>query len=49
MRESGLIGIISIVFRTVRDGYGTARAWQVIAVFASVPLLLLALILLLIL
>lgn len=49
MRESGLVGIISIVFRTVRDGFGTARAWLVMAGFAAIPLLLLALILLLIL
>lgn len=49
MRESGLYGLINIIFRTVRDGFGTARAWLVMAVFASVPLLLIALILLLVL
>lgn len=49
MRESGLYGIINIVFRTVRDGFGIARAWQVMAAFAAPPLILLALILLLIL
>lgn len=43
MRESGLVGIIHIVFATVRDGYSTARAWQVMAVFALIAALPVAL------
>lgn len=49
MRDSGLYGLINIVFRCVRDGFGTARAWQVMAAFAAIPVALLALILILLL
>ncbi len=44
MRESGLLGFLQIVFVTVRDGYSTARAWQVMAVFALIAALPIALI-----
>ncbi|MCP3730634.1 hypothetical protein M9978_09360 [Sphingomonas sp. MG17] len=44
MRESGLFGIIQIVFVTVRDGYSTARAWQVMAAFALLAAIPIALV-----
>ena len=45
MRESGLFGLIQIVFLCARDGFSTARAWQIMAVFAlllALPVALLA-------
>lgn len=44
MRQSGLVGIIHIIFVTVRDGYSTARAWQVMAAFALIVAIPIALI-----
>lgn len=46
MRESGFLGLMQVIFSSVRDGFGLRRAWSVMAVFAlilSAPFLLFAL------
>lgn len=46
MRESGFLGLMQVIFDCVRDAFGLARAWTVMAVFALIfatPFLLLAL------
>lgn len=45
MRETGFVGLFRVIFECVRDGYGSARAWQVMAGFAllfALPFLLIA-------
>ncbi|MBX3595750.1 hypothetical protein [Sphingomonas sp.] len=42
MRESGLVGLLQVIFACVREGYGRARAWQVMAGFAGLVLLIVA-------
>lgn len=46
MRESGFIGLVQVVFRCVRDGFGARRAWAIMLVTAllfAIPIALLAL------
>jgi hypothetical protein len=45
IRNNGFLGLMEIIFVTVRDGYGVRRAWVVITIIAlilSLPLLILA-------
>jgi hypothetical protein len=44
MRENGSLGLMRVIFECVRDGFSTARAWQVMAVFALIAILPIALI-----
>lgn len=46
MRESGFLGLLQVIFHSVRDGFGLRRAWTVMAVIALIlaaPFLLFAL------
>lgn len=44
MRETGFIGLFQVIFRCVRDGISTTHAWAVMAGFALLAIIPIALI-----
>lgn len=44
MRDNGLIGLLQVIHACVREAFGSARAWTVMAAFALIVIVPLGLV-----